>query len=153
MAGAFILTLLLWQPGVALHLGPKDTFTAARLSDFEIKQITSETEASAFDTPESWREELRVRRVHLGDAAGLVVQGSKFLCGATGNCQTWIFRKKGDQWKSLFTGYEPPIVEGFRLGPTITNGIPDLTVWSNTSAETSRKATYKFDGNKYRPIE
>ena len=135
------------------HLGPKDTFAAARLSEIDIKQIVAGAEASAYDTPDSWCAELLIRRIDLAGTPGLVVQGSKLLCGATGNCQTWVFRKTGDQWKSLFGGDEAPVVEGFRFGPVSTHRIPDLTVWSNTSAEARQKATYKFDGEQYRRVQ
>jgi len=54
-------------------------------------------EASAYDTPDSWRAEVRVKRIDLAGTPGLVVQGSKLLCGATGNCQIWIYRESGDQ--------------------------------------------------------
>lgn len=146
-----IFTLLLWQaqPQVQ-HVGPNDTFASARLSENEVRQIVAVAEASAYDTPESWQSELRVKRIDLAGTQGLAVRGSKLLCGATGNCQTWIFRKSSDHWKSLFGNDEAPVVEGFRLGPATTRGVPDLTVWSNTSAEASRKAVYKFDGEKYR---
>lgn len=135
-----------------MHLGPADTIDSAHLSETEIKEIVAAAEASAYDTPPSWQSELRLKRVDLAGTPGLAVQGSKLLCGATGNCQTWIFRKNGDHWKSLFGNDEAPIVEGLRLGSATTRGVPDLTVWSNTSAEASRKAVYKFDGEKYRLV-
>ena len=150
-----ILALFSWQshPPQVQHVGPNDTFASARLAENEVRQIVAVAETSAYDTPESWLSELRVKRIDLAGKPGLAVQGSKLLCGATGNCQTWIFRKSGDHWKSLFGYDEAPVVEGFRLGPATTRGVPDLTVWSNTSAETSRKAVYKFDGERYRLVE
>ena len=32
-----------------------------------------------------------MQRVELGGGPGLVVGGTKLLCGATRNCQTWMF--------------------------------------------------------------
>jgi hypothetical protein len=150
-----ILALLFWQspqPQIQ-HVGPNETFATARLSENEVRQVVSVVEASAYDTPESWLSELRVKRIDLAGTQGLAVQGSKLLCGATGNCQIWIFRKSGDHWKSLFGNDQTPVVEGFRLGPATRRGVPDLTVWSNTGAEAGRKAVYKFDGEKYRLVE
>jgi hypothetical protein len=73
-------------------LGAKDTFNSVGLSAKEAQEIVEEVERSAYDTPDDWKKELRVRRVDLGNSPGLVVQGSELLCGGTGNCQTWVFR-------------------------------------------------------------
>ena len=131
-------------------LTAKDTWAAAKLSAPEIRQITAAVEDSAFDTPDSWQDELRVRRVDLGAAPGLVAQGTKLLCGGTGNCQIFVLQKINGKWVSLFGTEQAPIAEGFQLGPEVTHGIEDLTVIANTSAESSTRATYKFDGKIYR---
>ena len=85
---AFNTILFFASPALpqAQGLGPKDTFAAARLSAKEIHEIVEGVEPSAYDTPDSWNKELRVRRVDLGGSPGIVVQGSKLLCGGTGNC-------------------------------------------------------------------
>src|SRR5215470_17021493 len=75
------------------RLDSKDAFRAANLSPCETAEILKQVEGSAYDYPDDWTRELRVRRVGLGGSPGLVLQGSKLLCGATGNCQTWVFRK------------------------------------------------------------
>jgi hypothetical protein len=148
------LTLLFCHSAAQVqHLGPKDAFACARLPAKETREVIAEVERSAYDTPGSWSTELRAKRITLGHTPGLAIQGSKLLCGATGNCQTWIFRKVGDRWMSLFTGDEAPIIEGFRLGPAVSGGIPDLTVWANSSAEASQQVTYKFDGKIYRALK
>jgi hypothetical protein len=137
------------EPSRAQNPGPQDTFTNAKLSPEEIKEIVAAIELTAYDTPDSWTDELRVKRVELGSLPGLVVRGSKLLCGGTGNCQTWVFGRKNGKWLCLF-GDENSIVEGVQLGPEITNGIKDLTVSANSSAEQSTTQSYKFDGTKYR---
>jgi hypothetical protein len=48
------------------NLGAKDTFAVARLTAEEIQKIVTEIEQSAYETPDSWESELRVRRVDLG---------------------------------------------------------------------------------------
>jgi len=132
------------------NLGSKDTFAAARLSAKEIQEIVAEVEQSAYDTPDSWERELRVRRVDLGTSPGIIVQGSKLLCGGTGNCQTWVFRKAGGKLISLMAKDQVPIAEGFSLGPNLTRGIKDFSISANTSADSGKNVTYKFDGNFYR---
>lgn len=74
-------------------LGPNDTFRAAQLTKKEVEGLVRQVEDSAFDTADDWQSELRVRRIDLGRSPGIVIQGTKLLCGATGNCQTWVFRK------------------------------------------------------------
>lgn len=131
-------------------LGPKDTVAAARLSAKEIQEIVAQVEQSAYDTPDSWESELRVQRVELGTSPGIIVQGSKLLCGGTGNCQTWVFRKAAGKWICLMAKDQVPIAEGFSLGPHVTAGIKDFSISANTSAESGKNITYKFDGEFYR---
>lgn len=148
------LSALLCASGFALpqmqSLTAKDTWAAAKLSATEIQQITAAIEDSAFDTPDSWVQELRVRRVDLGAAPGIVAQGTKLLCGGTGNCQIFVLRKTNGKWTSLFGTEQAPIAESFQLGPAAAHGIKDLTVAANSSVESSAHLTYKFDGNVYR---
>lgn len=131
-------------------LGPKDTFLAAKLSAREVQDIVKQVEESAYDQAGDWTSELRVRRVDLGSRPGLVLQGSKLLCGATDNCQLWVFRREGDGWLSLFSGDQAPLAEGFQLGPTLAHGIKDLTIVANSGAEADARVNYKFDGSFYR---
>jgi hypothetical protein len=80
----------------------------------------------------------------------LVLQGTNLLCGGTGNCQLFVFRKANDKWVSLFGGHRAPLAESFQLGPSVTRGIKDLTVVTNASADSSERVSYKFDGQFYR---
>ncbi len=145
-------TLLCAIPAVSQmqSLSSKDTFAAAQLSAKEIQEIVAEVEQSAYDTPDSWESELRVQRVNLGDSPGLIVQGSKLLCGGTGNCQTWVFRKARGKLISLMAEDEVPIAEGYNLGPHVTSGIKDFSISTNVSAASAKNTTYRFDGKFYR---
>lgn len=133
------------------RLGPSDTFRAAQLTRKEVEDVVRQVQDSAFDIADDWQSELRVRRIDLGSNPGLIVQGTKLLCGATGNCQTWVFRKLDDKWISLFPEDKVPTIEGFHIGPAATNGIKDFKVVANVSAETEERITYHFDGKFYRP--
>lgn len=132
-------------------LGPNDTFGTAQLTKNEVEELLQQVKDSAFDNADDWRSELRVRRVNIGRSPGLIIQGTKLLCGATGNCQTWIFRKLDGRWISLFPADAVPVIEGFHIGSVLTNGIRDLTVSANSGAETEVRVTYQFDGKLYRP--
>jgi hypothetical protein len=151
--GALILSTFLIS-GIAdaqmQSLGPQDTLAESHLSQDEIRQVIAEVEQSAFDTPDSWEKELLAKKVDLGGKPGLAVRGSDLLCGATGNCQTWIMQKVNDNWVSLFLSDQVPIIEGFRLGPSVTAGIKDLTVSGNSGAQRRLIVKYKFDGKVYR---
>jgi hypothetical protein len=144
--------LFLAKPAVTQmqSLGPKETFNTVELSPKEVQEIVEEVAQSAYDTPDDWKKELRVRRVDLGNRAGMIIQGSKLLCGGTGNCQTWVFRKAGNRWVPLFPNDLVPNAESFRLGPSATGGIKDFTIVANSSAEAEQTVTYKFDGKFYR---
>lgn len=131
------------------HLKNSETFQAAKFIAAEKKQIFEQAEQSSFDVPDSWESELRVRRVVLGGNESLVVQGTKLLCGGTGNCQTWIFRKTAGKWVSTFSE-EAPIASGFGFTEIISYGLPELVVGGHVNADTSFYALFSFDGSFYR---
>jgi hypothetical protein len=130
--------------------GPKESFVAVRLSAKETREIIAGVNKSAYDIPESWPKELRVPRVNLGIGPGIVVQGTNLLCGGTGNCQIWVFRKSNAIWLSLFANDEAVLAEGFKLGPSVTHHVRDLIIETNLDAEDTKRITYKFDGRLYR---
>ena len=90
-------------------------------------------------------------QVDLGDGPGIVLRGTKMLCGGTGNCQLFVVRKLNGAWVSLFEGAQAPLAESYELGPGVTDGIKDLTVTTNTGAQSSERIRYRFDRHVYRP--
>lgn len=149
----FIGLLLAPRPAQAQTSEPKDSFVAARLTTEEIGEILAGVERSAYDIPKSWRDELQVKRVDLGGDAGIVVQGTKLLCGATGNCQVFVFRNTHGHWVSLFGDGQAPSGDSFQFGPGLSHGIKDFSVRTNLSAATDEHMTYAFDGRVYRRRE
>ncbi|MGE5724132.1 MAG: hypothetical protein ACM34G_03090 [Acidobacteriota bacterium] len=135
------------------HLHHEETLAKLGLPQAELTQVISGVEAAAYDSPDSWEKELRARNISLGAVPGLVLQGTDLLCGATGNCQIFVFRRVGEKWLALFEGEEAPVVEGFSFGPGLAQGIKDLHVISNSSADKSTQATYRFDGKFYRAVK
>jgi len=129
----------------------ESAFAAAAVTPKEQKEILEFVEHSAFDTPESWAQELQVKQIDLGAAPGLLIKGTHLLCGATGNCQIWIFRKANGKWLSMLNADQTVLVDNVQLGPLRTRGIKDLILSSNSSAERSDSVVYRFDGNVYRP--
>jgi hypothetical protein len=127
-----------------------DSVAAAKLPAAELKQILDQVEQSSFDTPDAWESELRLRRVPLGGGDGLVVRGTAMLCGGTGNCETWLFRRVDGVWVNLLDG-EAPVVASLGFGQHLSHAAPDLVATTHLSATASSRTVYVFDGKVYRP--
>lgn len=133
-------------------LSASDTFLAAKLTPVEEKQIIDQVESTSFDAPDSWDKELRVGRVSLGDSDGLLVRGTQLLCGGTGNCETWVFRRSQGKWLNMFD-QESPIVSKFAFEGNSGQGVKDFLVSANGSAAKESRTLFKFDGKVYRQSE
>jgi hypothetical protein len=133
-------------------LNDQETFRAVTLTEAEQKQIIDQVEATAFDTPDSWESELRVRRVSLGESDGLVIRATKMLCGGTGNCETWVFRRSQGKWLNLFDR-EAPVISGFGFEHEASAGIRNLLVSAERCVGKENRILFKFDGNFYRQSE
>jgi len=131
------------------HLKDAETIRAAHLSVAETKEILEQVESTSFDVAESWESELRVRRQQIGGAEGLIIEGTKDLCGATGNCQTWAFRRSAGKWRAMFEK-QAPIVSGYAFGNERNHGIETFIGLGNISAEVSSYVVFTFDGDFYR---
>lgn len=153
VVAALVMTTVGLASAQVEHLREDERIAKIKLPAPELKQIISAVEATAFDSPDSWEKELRARRISLGSEPGLVLQGSDLLCGGTGNCQVFVFRRVGKDWVSLFAAEQAPVIEGFSFGPEARNGIKDLHVIANSSAQKSTHVTYRFDGKFYRAFE
>ncbi len=130
-------------------LSVNETFVAAKLTAAEQKQIVDQVENTSFDAPDSWETELRVRRVSLGESDGLIVRGARLLCGGTGNCETWVFRRSPGKWLNMFEE-KAPIVSGFGFEQETSGGIKNFLVSANSSAAKQSWRSFKFDGKVYR---
>jgi len=128
-----------------------ETLAKTKLSPGELNEILKQVEETAFDNPDDWRSELRARRVSLGATEGLVLQGSKLLCGGTANCELWVFRQVGQHWLNMFE-QQAPMADAFQLQAG-ANPIQALSLCSNTSVSESACELYAFDGKIYRRVE
>jgi hypothetical protein len=145
-----VLTASQAAPKTMDHLRPTETVAAAKLTPAEKREVYSQLDATSFDTPDSWDKEALVRRLRLGDSDGLVIQGSKLLCGATGNCATWVFRRAKDGWHNLFSG-DAPLASAFGFSDATTNGVPNLVLETHMSADVTRRTVFAFNGGVYQP--
>jgi hypothetical protein len=128
-------------------LADAETLSAARLSVPEQTKIFEQIERTSFDVPDSWSMELRARKISLGKLEGLVVRGTRLLCGATGNCETWVFRRTPEGWVNMLDG-EAPIAASLGF---VRQNVPvrDLVLTANLSASRSDVTRYTFDGRFY----
>ena len=148
--GAAVLPVALaGEPAAVPALSDKETLSAAQLSGGEVDEIISQVEETSFDTAEDWPAELRARRLRLGESDGLVVQGTRLLCGGTGNCQTWLFRRVEGKWRGLFAD-QAPIGEGIAFTGESHGGLPDVVIDANVSASASVRTVFTFDDRFYR---
>ena len=131
------------------HIRSDETFQTTKLTSAELEEIRTQLEKTSFDFPDSWGREVRVRRISLGSVDGLAVQGTALLCGGTGNCQTWIFRRLLDHWINLFND-QAPIASGFGFEQKMSHGIRRLVISANFSAERAEYSVYDFDGQFYK---
>jgi hypothetical protein len=129
--------------------GTPSPLDASKNVKSDINQLAPELEQLAYDIPDSWSTELRAIYINLGRDRGLLLQGTNLLCGGTGNCQIFVFRRVEEKWLSLFED-EAPICEAFTFGPGNTNGMKDLNIVANVGAEAAKTVRYKFDGHFYR---
>jgi hypothetical protein len=134
------------------ELSDDETFLAAKLTEAEQKQIIDQVEKTSFDAPDSWESELRVRRVSLGESEGLLIRGTRLLCGGTGNCESWVFRRSQRNWINLFD-QEAPIASGFAFEDEATGGIKNFLVSANSSTAKESRILFRFDGKFYRQNE
>jgi hypothetical protein len=115
----------------------------------EVKEVLDQVGQTSFDTPDSWQTELRLRRLSIAGGDGLVVRGTEMLCGGTGNCETWLFRRANRAWVNMFDG-EAPLISSFGFGRHVSHRVPDLIATAPVSAAKSNYVVYVFDGKFYR---
>jgi hypothetical protein len=67
------------------------------------------------------------------------------MCGATGNCAFWIFKKIGSVYKAILIG----AAQTFAVEETGTNGFRDVTLGLHDSATKSELRLYRFSEGRY----
>jgi hypothetical protein len=126
-----------------------DRVATAKLRTAEVRQIMDQVKRTSFDRPDSWPAELRLRRLSIAGGDGLVVRGTEMLCGGTGNCETWLFRRANGAWVNMFDG-EAPVISSFGFGGHVSHDVPDLIATAPMSAAKNNYVVYVFDGKFYR---
>ena len=126
-----------------------DTFVESGLRPAARKEIFDSVAITAYNTPDSWDTELRVRHERIGPWHVAVVRGTSLLCGASGNCQTWVFRLDGKHWVNVIAAGQAPIVDGISLTRAGRNRPWRLATRTRISAEEGKFTDYRFDGRLF----
>jgi len=126
-----------------------DTFVASGLRAAARKEIFQDIAITAYDTPESWDAELRVRHETVGPWHVAVVRGTSLLCEATGNCQTWLFRLDGRHWVNVIAAGQAPVIDGLSLTRAGRGRPWRLATRTRKSAHESVFAEWRFDGRLF----
>jgi hypothetical protein len=79
--------------------------------------------------------------VALGQADVLVVRGTSLLCGATGNCQSWVFLRSQQQWRNLIQG-AAPLASGLGFEERVSAGLKNLVLVTNAGGQKDRYTRY-----------
>jgi hypothetical protein len=98
-------------------------------------------------------EELIATHLDFGEGAenGLVVQGSEKLCGATGNCQMWFFRKVAEKWLLIGIGGNDDETSAsmFAAVPPKHGGLFEVILGSHLSSSEAAFGLFWFDGMNF----
>ncbi len=87
-------------------------------------------------------------RVQNGNETLIAVRGrSTCLCGATGNCEFWVYRSHRGKYEIIL---HADMVNNFGFLKDRTDGYRDLVLWSHDSAFRSPVRLFQFDGKEYK---
>ena len=126
-----------------------DTFVESGLRAAGRRDILQNVALTAYDTPDSWDAELRIRHDRVGPWHVAVVRGTSRLCGAGGNCQTWLFRLEGKRWVNVIAAGQAPIIDGLSLTRAGRGKAWRLMTRTRISAQEAQFAQYRFDGRLF----
>ena len=133
-----------------IGLSKQDTFARAGISPAQQSKIAKLIEESSADWERSRITQMRARRVSLssGQMDGLVLHATAPQdCGGTGNCMLAVLRRQGSHWQVILSD---AFADGFGFSRTTHNGLYDLALSANESADSSSVTLLAFDGSRYR---
>jgi hypothetical protein len=121
---------------------PKDILT--KLTADVVKGSTDPCDREELSKLDAYRIVLNPRRPVVAIAAW---GKSSCYCGATGNCQFWVFVVNKGEYRLVL---DTSLVRDFGFLKAETNGNRDLVVWSHDSAFRSPARLFQFDGEEYK---
>jgi hypothetical protein len=135
-----------WEGQPISEIGLKPT----ELNDMLSTLISTGKHGAVGDlrSPAALKEQLLARHVDMGEGSdkGLDVHGRGQLCGASGNCATWFFRRSDSKWLLVLGG---PWPGAFAFIPPKHNGLFDLVLLNHLSADEAPTDVWQFNGTKF----
>ncbi len=137
---------------------PTETIGQARLSEEERAALSAALSAEIGPqlldlSAEEKEPDIRIKFLDLnGDHVPEVIAraNSRFWCGASGNCTTWVFRKSGKTYESMLVTEEIDSYQGFTVAQQRSSGYMDLIFNQHESATRQTLFVFKFRDGKYR---
>jgi hypothetical protein len=134
------------QPITEIGLSPRE------LTDVLSKVLRTGMDDEDLRSPAALKKELQARHVEMGYGAdnGLVVNGRSELCGGTGNCATWFFRRSQAKWRLVLDGSWPA---AFAFIPPKHSGLLDLVLVMHLNAGEAPTDVWQFNGIRYQLVK
>jgi hypothetical protein len=104
-------------------------------------------------SPDALEKEVLARHVDMGEGAenGLDVHGRGQLCGASGNCATWLFRRShATTWQLVLDEQWPG---AFAFIPPKHNRLSNLVLVMHLSADEAPTDIWQFNGTKFERLK
>lgn len=132
------------QPIAEIGLKPKELADVLSI----VLSTSKHGPVSDFRSPSALEEKLLARHVDMGEGTnkGLDVHGRGLLCGASGNCPTWFFRRPHAKWELVLGGQWPG---AFAFIPPKHNGLLDLVLIAHMSAGEAPTDVWQFNGTLF----
>ncbi len=129
----------------------KNEFTDA--SNESIKEILGKDKSELSEDEATWFSYFRFEPTLIDvDGDGKNELAIRNYCAPVGNCQFWIFKKKGNDYETILPAKDNS-VQIFRLKRSKTNGFFDLETKSHGDAWSGGMDIYKFDSKEYKLSE
>ena len=140
-------TIAKWLRGEKI----KHEFTDA--SNESIKEVSGKDKSELSKDQATWFSYFKFEPTLIDvDGDGKNELAIRNNCSIVGNCQFWLFKKKGNDYQIILKTL-PGAVQTFKLKIAKTNGYFDLETKDHGTASSGEIEIYKFDGEKYKMRE
>ena len=96
----------------------------------------------------SCAERLESKPLQLGKTRGFIINGlGSGLCGATGNCPTWVVASYSKRWRIILDAGS--VSRTVDVGKKGKSNYPDLSFRGRMGAGDHYLGKYKYNGDKY----
>jgi hypothetical protein len=103
----------------------------------------------SFTSDWNCKDKLRAEGISLGKSKGFIVSGyGSGLCGATGNCPTWVVAKRGEKYRIVLRLLSA--IMHVDIKHRGTNNYPDLGFRGRMGLSDHYLGSFRFDGSRYR---